>query len=97
MSSSRSDLGTSFKAQQSVEIPHLCQHAAYLHSNVFTVHVLVNVSVNTLRHDARVPEEVLGAQEHEFGQHHGIASLVLGNFGLSHVILKRSSVVPEKM
>ena len=49
----------------------LVRHSArqHLHRNVLAVHVVVDVGVHALRQDARVPEQVLGADEHELGQH----------------------------
>ena len=49
----------------------LVRHSArqHLHRNVLAVHVVVDVGVHALRQDARVPEQVLRADEHELGQH----------------------------
>ena len=58
----------------------------HLHRNVLAVHVVFDVGVHALRQDARVPEQVLRADEHELGQHDGIPARRLRDVGFSYVI-----------
>ena len=71
----------------------------HLHRNVLAVHVVVDVGVHALRQDARVPEQVLRADEHKLGQHDGVPARSLRNVWLSYVILVGRScccIVAEK-
>ena len=71
----------------------------HLHRNVLAVHVVVDVGVHALRQDARVPEQVLGADEHELCQHDGVPAGSLRDVGFCHMVLIGRScgcVIAEK-
>ena len=65
-------------------VRHSTRH--HLHRNILTVHLLVDVGVYALRQDARVPEEVLGADEHELGEHDGVSAGRLRDVGFCNVV-----------
>ena len=72
----------------------------HLHRNVLTVHVVIDVGMHTLRQDARVPEEVLGADEHELGEHYGVSAGRLRDVGFCDVVSvgrSRGGVVAERV